>query len=1015
MMNRTWRIVSFLVILAGLLAPYQVAAYPTAPQITVSPSKAGPGDLVQIKGSGFSINGVPRVYWDSDNTQLPFLGQGTFNSDGSFVINVAVPPDAVSGQHTWWVVSPLRTGGTESASVAFNLDLPNHAAAFIYDTDLTQAQQYKTLLEARGVHITLIPLSSITLSTSFVPYELIIVGYDTGNLTTWGNVNQLLAVVLSGKPVLGIGVGGYTFFGKLSSPIGYPAGEQVTGVSSVVAVNPSDPLFNTPYKIALTSGEVQVFTAPANPFEIPVAQPNSKLYPLGSVPNAATQMDIIQSGRFLLWGFGAGPTYLSSDGIKLFTNTVYYLLGLLKKDTLVLSNLTRMTGIGYASADVTTLENKITELVGLPASTTNMTAVWRDLASTAPASVTAAYNAWGLTSSTLTNNLVTAIDAFVEQLKRGAYPNLRYIILVGSHEVIPMKVRPADNWRENDWAIPAGYMYDLYHSGTNGSYLTDSVYGDLSDYDNGRGVDNVLLPELAVGRLVETPPQITNLISTYIESAGTMSRSGLVAIGSDDYLDGAQAAANAMGPFSDTTLNQDGFASSLVPPKINAKHGVVYIGGHGDFNWMTTQKWGQGFMAGATGTQGDTEELVSLSNAVIVAAGCHNGFNMTNQLYHDYSGTTAYGDFPERLANKNVGVYVGSTGYTWITLSGASKNVADVGFSERLASSFVDHLLNDGMNTAGKAFLAAVSQYMAERPAISTADRRVLAIATFYGIPNYRWQTLFRPKLVKTSYSLWSIYLRQQPAGAAPQAPGALQQVTATINNWTLEDGVVQIAGASYTGDENYPILPVISTSWVLPGNATNVSITLDQQASAVTPINNDVPNAVTGTVIDPVNGILHLEPKTITLTGLYPDPLAYSYTLSSPGGVDTTLAMSFVPVQYNPTTHQTFIWTQLVFDVSYTADANAAVTDGDGDGLPDYWENSYGLDPSSALGDNGAGGDPDHDQLTNQQELQYGTDPLNPDTDHDGALDGLEVQMNTDPLNPGSTAAQILLPLVRR
>jgi hypothetical protein len=39
---------------------------------------------------------------------------------------------------------------------------------------------------------------------------------------------------------------------------------------------------------------------------------------------------------------------------------------------------------------------------------------------------------------------------------------------------------------------------------------------------------------------------------------------------------------------------------------------------------------------------------------------------------------------------------------------------------------------------------------------------------------------------------------------------------------------------------------------------------------------------------------------------------------------------------------------------------------DTDGDGLPDYWEMIYGLDPTDATGDNGAAGDPDHDGSSN-------------------------------------------------
>jgi hypothetical protein len=68
------------------------------------------------------------------------------------------------------------------------------------------------------------------------------------------------------------------------------------------------------------------------------------------------------------------------------------------------------------------------------------------------------------------------------------------------------------------------------------------------------------------------------------------------------------------------------------------------------------------------------------------------------------------------------------------------------------------------------------------------------------------------------------------------------------------------------------------------------------------------------------------------------------------------------------------------------------------GDGIPDSWKIQYGF----SITDPGvAGADPDNDGLTNLQEYQLGTNPLNPDTDGDGVPDGMEVKLGTNPLNP--------------
>ncbi len=61
---------------------------------------------------------------------------------------------------------------------------------------------------------------------------------------------------------------------------------------------------------------------------------------------------------------------------------------------------------------------------------------------------------------------------------------------------------------------------------------------------------------------------------------------------------------------------------------------------------------------------------------------------------------------------------------------------------------------------------------------------------------------------------------------------------------------------------------------------------------------------------------------------------------------------------------------------------------DSDGDGLPDWWEELYGLDPLDPTGENGTYGDPDMDGLSNVAERQAGTSPVMYDTFEAGFSD---------------------------
>ena len=73
---------------------------------------------------------------------------------------------------------------------------------------------------------------------------------------------------------------------------------------------------------------------------------------------------------------------------------------------------------------------------------------------------------------------------------------------------------------------------------------------------------------------------------------------------------------------------------------------------------------------------------------------------------------------------------------------------------------------------------------------------------------------------------------------------------------------------------------------------------------------------------------------------------------------------------------------------------------DFDHDGLSDDFEIEIGTDPKN--------GDTDGDGLADGREIELGTNPLDPDTDDDGVLDGTEILDHSDPMDPSDPGVQV-------
>ena len=214
-------------------------------------------------------------------------------------------------------------GGTQESSMSTETGgffLPKVAYIYLYDDETTKS--FESLLESYGCPTTLVKPASV-LSMPLDSYDLIIIGDDTKSASAWYDPNIAAAIENSGKPIVGLGDGGYDFFGLLGLSIGNPFGGH-DSKNSIKVVDPNSSLFSTPYPIEIPEDRaLQLYTE----------TDNIGIYLWQTIPETITVFGnevndagyfplVMQHNRYLLWGFTESPQKMTEVGKTLFINVV---------------------------------------------------------------------------------------------------------------------------------------------------------------------------------------------------------------------------------------------------------------------------------------------------------------------------------------------------------------------------------------------------------------------------------------------------------------------------------------------------------------------------------------------------------------------------------------------------------------------------------------------------------------------------------------------------------------------
>lgn len=440
--------------------------------------------------------------------------------------------------------------------------------------------------------------------------------------------------------------------------------------------------------------------------------------------------------------------------------------------TMIVWNEGRMRA-RYPAADVDALEAKLLAL----ASHVKIDGVLVDLSSGEAAAAGISYLPWDGTTATpagtfawndgvLTDNAANAaaanvvagaIRTYLYDKVESLFPNLETMILVGGDGLVPF-FREGDTTPihpETDYVAELasfGFAIDCNATrsptlaamctGDNlGYYLSDGRYGASSAKPVPGSALAWWLPDVAVGRLVETPLQIAALIDTFVAQDGVTIVDRVMTTGYDFLTDGGDAchaafvaaldpAAAAFVRLSEavSTWNDNQLKNNLFGVGGSQAADLSIVSGHADHR-------AEG--AAAAGSAGilDTLEMNSgtgvVPGATLVGLGCHTGLSILPD--GGPSDPVAAGftlDLAELFATKRFPAFVGNTGFGWGLTDG-------VGLGEKLLLLVTDEITRGGQVPLGEALRLAKQEYFLRQDRLDAFDHKVLHESTFYGIPNY--------------------------------------------------------------------------------------------------------------------------------------------------------------------------------------------------------------------------------------------------------------------------------------
>lgn len=339
------------------------------------------------------------------------------------------------------------------------------------------------------------------------------------------------------------------------------------------------------------------------------------------------------------------------------------------------------------------------------------------------------------------------------------YPDLEHLVLVGDDRIIPMaRLDDGATLLPESHYVDSGELTNTTPVGqalTSDTFLSDDPLATLDAAHLDDLHSSLFIPDLAVGRLVETPSEILTTLQIFLARDGQLNLAELdpflghkVQCTGYDFLNDVATKISqrwrqrfdnppesSVTPVDSALIGQNWGAAGLAAHLCGNggdPYGIINLNSH-------ATHYQEGFPGFDTfDIQGiSTNDLASenfcgpgqpldLGGSIVYSVGCHSGLPVPGSDPGDADHSL---DIAQTYLGRGAAIYIGNSGYGWGLVHG-------IGYSERLTDIFSDILSHAGNGLeVGDAVLQAKSAY--GREARDPYAHKTLMQWTVFGLPMY--------------------------------------------------------------------------------------------------------------------------------------------------------------------------------------------------------------------------------------------------------------------------------------